>query len=136
LGDSLDAKSSLEEMNLEELFGIELEKDPLPTPTQAPPIIQRKKKPISDDVAKTKTMDKPGPVGKAKSPKSKSASPPKPPKKALIKPVPKSKPSTTSSKARNSKSEIQKDTKKPKKELNDKSKIKQKPINRLKKSEK
>jgi uncharacterized Zn finger protein len=136
LGDSLDAKSSLEEMNLEELFGIELEKDPLPTPPQAPPIIKRKKKPLSDDLPKTKTMDKPGPVGKAKSAKAKSASPPKPPKKALIKPAPKSKPSTTTSKARNSKSEIQKDTKKPKKELNDKSKIKPKPINRLKKTEK
>ncbi len=136
LEDSLDAKSSLEEMNLEELFGIELEKDPVPTTAQALPKPKPKKKPVRENLSKNKAVDKGSRLGKSKSAKAKSASNPKAQKKALIKAAPKPKPSSTTSKTRKGKSEIQKDTKKSQKALNEKSKIKPKPINRLKKAKK
>ena len=135
LGESLAGESTLGDMDLEQMFGIELDKAPrteIPPPKRSKP--KPKKKPARAPVPKAQTVDtkksrgKPKPAGPGTAPLSKAG------KNSVGKPVKKQRASSTAKKTGKTKTGISKTPTNPQKESAQKTKHKAKAINPSKKS--
>lgn len=135
LGESLAGKSSLGDLDLEEMFGIELEKEATP-PTGRSLSQAKPKKSVSKDLRKAKAAKPKSSPGKTKSKKAPSPTPALAAKKDTKNTAPKPKPASIPSKSVKGKSGAQKSPAKPKMGLTEKPKVKSKPIKRSNKSEK